>query len=94
MICCDDNDIMFTAASRFYEKTGDAEKHKQMEKALEGYDQTLEYVDRTPEDAHEIRERDIFSIFFTILFMYREVWVWLNVTVQYLYRQWVLNSYG
>ena len=42
MICCDDNDIMFTAASRFYEKTGDTKKQEQMEEALEAYEQELE----------------------------------------------------
>ena len=42
MICCDDNDIMFTAASVFYEKTGDTKKQEQMEAALEAYDQELE----------------------------------------------------
>ena len=42
MICCDDNDIMFKAASRFYEKIGDTKKQEQMEEALEAYAQELE----------------------------------------------------
>lgn len=55
MICCDDNDIMFTAASRFYEQTGDTKKHAQMEDALEAYDQALEayfseYADMDDDD--------------------------------------------
>lgn len=42
MICCDDNNIMFIAASRFYEQTGETEKQAKMEEALEAYDQALE----------------------------------------------------
>lgn len=64
MICCDDNDIMFTAASRFYEKVGDTKKHEQMEEALEAYDQKLEayfseYADMDDDDELLWDEEDL-----------------------------------
>lgn len=40
--CGEENDVMFTAASRFYQQTGNRKKYKKMEKALEEYDQYLE----------------------------------------------------
>ena len=64
MICCDDNDIIFTAASRFYEQTGETEKQAQMEEALEAYDQALEayfseYTDMDDDDDLSWDEEDL-----------------------------------
>lgn len=39
--CSEENDIMFTAAARFYEATGNQEKQKQADQALEEYDEYL-----------------------------------------------------
>lgn len=42
--CSEENEIMFLAASRYYEVIGDKKKNKQLNKAMKEYD---DYVDRT-----------------------------------------------
>lgn len=39
--CTEENDIMFTAASRFYEITGNKKAKKKMDQALEAYEESL-----------------------------------------------------
>lgn len=49
--CTEENDIMFTAASKLYETIGKNEEKQQMEDALEKYDQYLEkYLTGSDED--------------------------------------------
>lgn len=40
--CSDENDIMFTAASKLYEATGNKKEKKQIDKAIQEYDEYLE----------------------------------------------------
>lgn len=40
--CTDENDIMFTAASKLYEATGNKKEKKQIDKAIQEYDEYLE----------------------------------------------------
>lgn len=40
--CTDETAILFTAASKYYERTGNLTEHKRMEDALEAYDSWLE----------------------------------------------------
>lgn len=52
--CTEENDIMFTAASKLYETTGKSKEKKQMEDALEKYDQYLEkYFTGSDEEAED-----------------------------------------
>lgn len=48
--CGDEEDIIFTAASKFYEKTGNKKAKKQIDKALDEYDKYLERYFEEMED--------------------------------------------
>ncbi len=58
--CSDDNDIIFTAASRLYEVTGKKKEKKQVEKALDDYDKYLEkyFENLADENEWEFDEED------------------------------------
>lgn len=62
--CTEENDVMFTAASKFYEITGNKKARKKMEQALEAYDEYLEEMfdmgDYDPDENYEFG--DIFSL--------------------------------
>ena len=51
--CSDENDIIFTAASKFYEKSGNEAAKKQIDKALEDYDKYLEQYFQGMEDEED-----------------------------------------
>lgn len=57
--CTEENDIMFTAASKLYETTGKSKEKKQMEDALEKYDQYLEKYFTGSDD--EAEDEDFFD---------------------------------
>lgn len=52
--CSEDNDIMFTAASRFYEVTGNKKEKKRIDKEIKKYEKYLEeYFNDMGEDEEE-----------------------------------------
>lgn len=58
--CGDENDIIFTAASKFYEATGNKKAKKQIDKALKAYDEYLEkYFSEMDDDDFEFDETDL-----------------------------------
>ena len=58
-LCTDDNDIMFTAASVLYGKMGKRKEKKQIDKALQAYDEYLEsYFGGTGLDEEELNFLD------------------------------------
>lgn len=52
---------MFTAASKFYETTGDKKAKKQIDKALEAYDKYLEtyFSEASEEEMEEFWDEDL-----------------------------------
>lgn len=62
--CTEENDVMFTAASKFYEITGNKKARKKMEQALEAYDKYLEEMfdmdDYDPDEDYAFG--DVFSL--------------------------------
>lgn len=58
--CGDENDIIFTAASKFYEATGNKKAKKQIDKALKAYDEYLEkYFSEMDDEELEFDEEDL-----------------------------------
>ena len=59
--CGDENDIMFTAASKFYEATGNKKAKKQIDKAMEAYDKYLEtyFSEASEEEMEEFWDEDL-----------------------------------
>ena len=59
--CGDENDIMFTAASKFYEATGNKKAKKQIDKAMEAYDKYLEtyFSEVSEEEMEEFWDEDL-----------------------------------
>ena len=51
--CSDENDIIFTAASKFYEAIGNRKAKKQIDKALKDYDKYLEQYFQGMEDEED-----------------------------------------
>ena len=62
--CTEENDVMFTAASKFYEITGNKKARKKMEQVLNAYDEYLEEMfdmgDYDPDEDYEFG--DVFSL--------------------------------
>lgn len=57
--CTEENDIMFTAASKFYEATGNKKAKKRVDKAMKTYEKYLEeYFDSVDEDDDEFSFMD------------------------------------
>ena len=62
--CTEENDVMFTAASKFYEITGNKKARKKMEQVLNAYGEYLEEMfdmgDYDPDEDYEFG--DVFSL--------------------------------
>lgn len=59
--CTDENDIIFTAASKFYEATGNKKAKKQIDKALKAYEEYLEKYFNEMDDELEFGDEDDFE---------------------------------
>ena len=59
-MCRDDNDIMFTAASKLYEAMGKRKEKKQIDRALKDYDEYLQdYFEDSEYEDMEFGEDDL-----------------------------------
>ena len=59
--CSDENDIMFTAASRLYEAEGKRKEKKQIDKAIQKYEEYLEKYFDFPDFDNEDEDFDFFD---------------------------------